>query len=395
MYTPRDGACLLAILILTGCATKRPVLPTDHTALGTIRGLETSRYWGDENLQDPEAYCLQMREQILSADPAALNRTQHFLAISGGGQNGAFGAGLLNGWTQHGDRPTFRIVTGISTGAIMAPFAFLGEDYDTSLKEMYTRYSTKQIIKKSILSGLFGGKAIADSAPLLGLLERYLDETAIERIAREHRKGRRLLVGTTNMDALRPVIWDIGAIATSDHPDKANLIHRAILASASIPGVFPPILFDVSKGGIEYNELHVDGGVGNQIFLSPTSLSVRRAMDDIGFKGSGTVYMIRNNPTLTHWELVKPTAVAVSSASIGGLTRNQGNTDQYVIYLQALLDKTECRSAQIPASFMVESEEAFDINYMQQLYDLAYERARNGYPWASKPRPGEQALFQD
>jgi predicted acylesterase/phospholipase RssA len=386
MTTPRNGAYLLAILILTGCATKRPALPADHTTLGTIQGLETARYWGDEFIQNPEAYFIEMREQILAADPAEFHETQNFLALSGGGQNGAFGAGLLNGWSEHGDRPTFRIVTGISTGSLIAPFAFLGEDYDTSLKELYTLYSTKQIITKSILSGLFGGDAFTDSSPLFGLIEKYIDEKAIERMAQEHRKGRRLFVGTTNMDALRPVIWDLGAIATSDHPDKASVIHRAILASASIPGVFPPMLFDVSKNGIEYNELHVDGGIGHQIFLSPTSLSIRQAMDDIGFTGSGTVYIIRNNPTLTHWELVKPSAMAISKASIGGLTRNQGNTDQYVIYLQAQLDEMECCSAQIPPSFMVESEEAFDINYMGQLYELAYKQASAGYPWASKPK---------
>jgi predicted acylesterase/phospholipase RssA len=395
MSTPKNGACLLAILILTGCATTRPVLPINHTTLGTIEGLETSRFWGDETVPDTEAYYAEMREQILSTDPAALNRAQSFLAISGGGQNGAFGAGLLNGWSQYGGRPSFRIVTGISTGAILAPFAFLGGDYDASLKDMYTLYSTKQIIKRSIHSALWGGDAFADSAPLLGLLRIYLDQNAIERIAEEHRKGRRLFVGTTNMDALRPVIWDIGAIAASDHPDKANLIQRAILASASIPGVFPPVMFDVSKGGLEYNELHVDGGIGHQIFLSPTSLSLRQAMDAIGFTGSGTIYIIRNNPTRTRWQLVKPTALTISTASIGGLTRNQGNTDQYVIYLQAQLDEMECRSAQIPATFMVEPEEPFDINYMQQLYELAYTHARNGYPWASKPSSDTRSVRQD
>ena len=373
-------------VFLAGCATQRPALPADHITLGTIQGLETSRYWGDEDLVDAQAYSAEMREQIHASDPGELERPQYFLAISGGGQDGAFGAGLLNGWSTHGDRPTFRIVTGISTGAIIAPFAFLGEDYDQSLKEMYTLYSTKQILKKSILSGLFGGDAITDSAPLLGLIEMYLDDEAIEKIAKEHRKGRRLFVGTTNMDAMRPVIWDLGAIATSDHPDKANLIHRSILASASIPGAFPPMIFDVAKGGIEYNEVHVDGGIANQLFISPTAFSIRQAMDDIGFTASGTVYIIRNNPTRTHWDLIKPTAVALSTGSIGGLTRNQGNTDQYVIFLQAQLDEMECRSAQIPASFNVESTEAFDTHYMQQLYDLSCGLAREGYPWASKPQ---------
>ena len=377
---------LFVAVLLAGCATKRPALPSDHTTIGTISGLEEARFWGDENLVDPAAYTAKMREQILAADAEELNRSQNFLAISGGGQNGAFGAGLLNGWSQNGDRPTFRIVTGISTGAIIAPFAFLGEDYDASLQEMYTLYSTKQILKKTVLSGLFGGDAIADSVPLLGLIAQYLDEEAIERIAYEHRKGRRLLVGTTNMDALRPVIWDIGAIAISDHPEKANLIHRAILASASIPGAFPPMIFDVSKDGIKYNEVHVDGGIANQLFISPTSFSIREAMDDIGFTGSGTVYIIRNNPTRTDWEAIRPTAAALAAASIGGLTRNQGNTDQYVIFLQARIDEMDCRSAQIPASFKVESSEAFDTHYMQQLYDLAYDQASEGYPWTSKPQ---------
>ncbi len=172
----------------------------------------------------------------------------------------------------------------------------------------------------------------------------------------------------------------------SDHPDKANLIHRAIMASASIPGAFPPMIFDVAKDGMEYNEVHVDGGIGNQLFISPTSFSIRQAMDDIGFTELSTIYIIRNSPTRTHWDLIKPTAVTLSMASIGGLTRNQGNTDQYVIYLQAQLDKMDCRSAQIPASFNVDSKEAFDINYMQQLYGLAYGLASKGYPWTNKPR---------
>lgn len=273
MAIPKNGIYLLAILILTGCTTtKRPALPTDHTTLGMIHGLEKVRFWGDEDRPDDETVTALMRRQILAADAAELDKPQNFLAISGGGQDGAFGAGVLNGWSKHGDRPQFRVVTGISTGAIIAPFAFLGEDYDPSLKEMYTLYSTKQILKKTIISGLFGGEAIADSSPLLGLIAKYLDEKSIERIANEHRKGRRLFVGTTNMDALRPVIWDLGAIAVSDHPDKANLIHRTILASASIPGAFPPMIFDVSKGGVEYNELHMDGGIGKQIFISPNFL---------------------------------------------------------------------------------------------------------------------------
>lgn len=378
---------LMAIAaLLSGCAsTKRPVLPSDHTTLGNIQGLEDTRFWGDEDLPNAEAYTAEVRKQIMASNPEVLNQPQNFLAISGGGQNGAFGAGVLNGWSQKGDRPSFRSVTGISTGAILAPFAFLGADYDHVMRELYSAYSTKQVLNKSILSALFGGDSLADSEPLFKLIEHYLDDEAVERIATEYNKGRRLYVGTTNMDALRPVIWDLGAIAASNHPDKANYLHRIILASAAVPGAFPPEIFEVSKGEVNYNEVHVDGGIGNQIFITPASVSIRQTMEQVGFTQSGTIYVIRNNPTKTDWQLIKPSAIALSMASIGGLTRNQGNANQYIIFLQARIDGMKCRSAQIPASFKVESSEAFDTDYMQQLYDIAYDMALKGYPWTTKP----------
>jgi len=374
------------VILLSGCSTTRPPLPSDHSTLGSIEFLDsTSRYWGDEDPIELEEITLLVREQILAHDPAELNQPQYFLALSGGGQNGAFGAGILNGWSAKGDRPSFRFVTGISTGALIAPFAFLGSDYDRELKEMYTLHSTKQILKKSIMSGLFfGGEAIGDSKPLLGLIKKFLDNEAIERMAVEYKKGRRLFIGTTNIDALRPVIWDLGAIAASNHPDKEDVIHRVILASASIPGVFPPVLFDVSKGDIQYNEIHVDGGIGNQIFISPASVSIKPILDEIGFTQSGAIYMIRNNMSRPEWEPVKPTAISLTTASISGLIQNQGNTNQYVIYLQSQIDGMGCYSAEIPSSFKFESKEAFDKDYMAELYNLGYEQAKNGHPWQDR-----------
>lgn len=376
---------MLTVSILVGCATKRPPLPTHYAHLGTIPGLESVRVWGDEVSPHANTAAIRMREQIIASDPEALQRPQNFLAISGGGQKGAFCAGLLNGWSQHGDRPQFRIVTGISTGALIAPFAFMGEAYDAPLKELYTIHSTKDIIRKKPIRGLFGGKALADSTPLFKALVHY-HGPMIDGIAAEYHKGRRLFIGTTNLDAKRPVIWDISAIAASDHPDKANLIHRIVLASASIPGIFPPVLFDVSKDDIPYNELHVDGGVSNQLFLSPFSFSLRKGMDKVGFTGEGTVYIIRNNPVRLDWELVKPTTLAISSASIGSLILNQGNTNQYLISLQAQLDKMECRSAQMPLSFDAESKETFDAEYMRQLFDVGFVLASEGYPWETESR---------
>ena len=277
------------------------------------------------------------------------------------------------------------MVTGISTGAIIAPFAFLGKDYDEHIKEFYTRYSTKDIVHKTVLAGVFGGEALADTTPLLHILEHFLDDDAIQEIAAEHRKGRRLYIGTSNLDARRPVIWDIGAIADSGNPAAIKAIPRIILTSAALPGLFPPVLFEVSKDGTRYNELHVDGGIGNQLFLTPTSASLGKAMDQIGFTGGGTIYVIRNAPFLPGWNAVHPSVIAVSEAAIGGLTYNQGDADQYVIYLQSRIDRMPYRVAQISASFNVDSKGAFDINYMQQLFDTGYAMASEGYPWSTEP----------
>src|SRR4029077_12769225 len=171
--------------------------------------------------------------------------TANLLVISGGGDNGAFGAGLLIGWSERGDRPQFNLVTGISTGALTAPFAFLGRDYDSTLREIYTQTGPGDIFTKRDIFAAVSNDAMTDTAPLKAMITRYLDEALIEKIAQEYAKGRLLLVATTNLDQGRPVIWNIGAIAESKQPGARELIVKVLLASAAIPGVFPPVMFDI------------------------------------------------------------------------------------------------------------------------------------------------------
>ena len=194
-----------------------------------------------------------------SGEDDVYSRERDYLSISGGGANGAFGAGLLKGWSESGNRPEMTIVTGISTGALIAPFAFLGSE----LELLYTTMSTSELIKKrSLIAGLTSD-ALADTSPMRELLLKHVDEEIIEKIAQEHTRGRRLLIGTTNLDAKRPVIWNIGAIAAVGTDESAQLIRDVMLASASIPGVFPPVRLKVQVGTQEYDELHVDGGVSS------------------------------------------------------------------------------------------------------------------------------------
>ena len=221
-----------------------------------------------ENL---EQSAIESIRQEMAANHGKLEPEANFLALSGGGGDGAFGAGILCGWTAAGTRPRFKLVTGISTGALIAPFAFLGPEYDARLKEAYTTMSDKDIytVTSVVTLVLNLGKieAAASTKPLAELLERLIDENMLRAIAAEHNKGRRLLVGTTQLDAQRLVIWNMGAIAASYHPDALKLFRQVLRASASIPVAFNPVYIKVKAAGQEYDEMHVDGGVKAQVML--------------------------------------------------------------------------------------------------------------------------------
>lgn len=211
----------LAVLFLAGCAStpERNPLPLELTSQASIPGIPQARFWGDEWPK----WSINKLETLTDADMqreylGIYDVPHSYLAISGGGANGAFGAGLLSGWSDSGKRPEFTMVTGISTGALTAPFAFLGPDYDDELKAVYTATSTKDIIEeRSFLAAAFSD-SMADTKPLRALLERHITAGMIEAIGQEHMRGRRLFIGTVNLDAGRSVIWNIGAIALSKHP---------------------------------------------------------------------------------------------------------------------------------------------------------------------------------
>jgi hypothetical protein len=190
----------------------------------------------------------------------------NYLSISGGGSDGAFGAGLINGWTESGERPHFKVVTGVSTGALIAPYAFLGPDYDAKLRESYTTVDASHIFEiLGILPMLFSESATS-TKPLQDLIATGVDEKLLDAVAVEYKKGRRLYVASTNLDAEQPIIWDMGAIAASGRPDRLALFRKVMLASASIPSLFPPVMIDVRANGEQRQEMHVDGGVFFQSF---------------------------------------------------------------------------------------------------------------------------------
>ncbi len=388
-------ACRLAVigLLLTvvGCAgapaRKNPV-PEELTSQVGIEGIPDARFWADEWPK----FSLERFETYTDADfrkhfPGVYEKTHSYLAISGGGANGAFGAGLLEGWTASGTRPEFTFVTGISTGALTAPFAFLGPDYDDELKEVYTTITTKDILKKrGILTAAFGD-SMADTTPLKGLIAKYVTADIVSAIAREHQLGRRLYVGTVNLDAGRSVIWSIGTIAASDYPRKLELVHDILRASAAIPVAFPPVAISVKSNGRQYEELHVDGGTGTQVFVYPAAVDWKRITKKLKAQGDPRIYVIRNSFLEPDYKGINRKVVPIASRTIDSLIRTQGIGDLYQIYALCERDGNDFNLAYIPAEFTEEPSEGFDPVYMGKLYELGYQMARKGYPWVKAP-PG-------
>ena len=378
-------------LAVAGCATTIPreVLPEKLVGEAELSGMSGVRVWGDAPREEIDAIIRAEAPRLIVAEQARLGRPHisNIIAISGGAEDGAFGAGLLVGWSAAGTRPEFDLVTGVSAGALIAPFVFLGRDKDPQLMEMFTRYSQEDILSTDVVSGLFGGPALADSAPLARLIAKYVDENFLRAVARERRKGRSLLICTTNLDAQRPVLWDMGRIAMSNRPEALDLFRKILLASASVPGVFPPVRIQVRADGRTYDEMHVDGGVTQQVFLAPNAFAFKDVDRAIGTRTARQLYIIRNGKVAPEWQSVEDKALSIAGRSLSTLTKSQGIGDLYRIYSTAQRDGIDFNLATIPADFNLKSDEPFDQKYMRALYAVGFEQGRKGYAWMKTP-PG-------
>ncbi len=387
---------LIVLLLAPGCATppRQPAVPEKLQNQAQVPGLEKVRY----RLGNPDDIAEMQREGIESIrrEQAYLAASGHsgplppavFLAISGGGDNGAFGAGLLNGWTVAGDRPAFKLVTGVSTGALTAPFAFAGPAYDATLKEVYTTISAKDILERRSLLAALTGDAMADNHPLWKLIAKYVDQALLDVIAAEYAKGRLLLVGTTDLDARRAIIWNLSKIAASRDPKALELFRTLMVASAAIPGAFPPTMIDVEANGQPYQEMHVDGGATTQVFVYPPSFQVKEGARQFGLQQrERRAYVIRNSRLDPEWAQVERSTMTIAGRAISSLIHTQGIGDLYRIYLTTQRDGVDFNLAYIPDSFNTPHNEDFDTEFMRQLYAVGYEMAAKGYPWQKKP-PG-------
>jgi len=355
--------------------------------IATIPGIPHARSWGDTRPDYFEEWMSLSEQELRERYPESFGKPHNYLAISGGGARGAFGAGLLNGWTAAGTRPEFTMVTGVSTGAILAPFAFLGSEYDSLIKTFYTTMSTEDLIKKRSMIGAVTKDAATDSAPLKSQLAKYVTDELVAKIAAEYAQGRALFIGTTNLDAARSVNWNITAIAASGAPNATQLIRDIILASAAIPAAFPPVMFNVEANGQSYDELHVDGGVSSNVFVYPIGLNWVEVLERMEVKTKPSLYILRNGYWQDAWAAVKRNTLEIAGYSMSTLMTYVGHGDFNRMYLEAQRDGLIFNFTKIPADFEDTSTEPFDPVWMSQLFDLGYSMAVNGIEWQKSP-PG-------
>ena len=374
--------------LLVGCASapsRFQPLPEALSAQAQIPGIPGARYWGDTQPPGFDAWLSLPDAEVAANFSGVMNRPHHYLSLSGGGADGAYGAGILVGWTAHGTRPEFTLVTGTSTGALIAPFAFLGPKYDALLRKLYTEVSTADLLERRGLLDILRNDSAASSDPLRRLLERYIDDAIVAELAEQHRRGRSLHIGTTNLDAARPVTWNVTRIAASGSPRARKLILDVLLASASIPGIFPPVMIEVEADGRRFEEMHVDGGVTSQVFVYPMGLDWSLVKERLAVDGTPALYVINNSRGLLAWETAPRRLLPILLRSVDSLIRTQGIGDLAQIYLLSQRDGLRFNLAYIPSSFVEQPQEKFDPVYMRKLFEFGFERASAGYPWTSGP----------
>jgi predicted acylesterase/phospholipase RssA len=367
------ATCVLALL---GCSpVARVPFTAQEQSAAAIPGISGARVWAD----DPT---LGKGRRVVSR--AGLKQPT-VLALSGGGAYGAFGAGFLNGWSARGTRPQFTVVTGASSGALMSPFAFLGTSHDQTLRSVFATGEMKDLLQSDGLTGLFG-TGLYKTAPLRELIARHVDALMLQAIAREHRTGRRLYVVTTNLDAQRTAIWDMGMIAASDDPAALELFRDVLTASASIPGVFSPVLIDVEAQGRRFAEMHVDGGVTTNVLIVPEAVLL-----------SGTplfapgarpkVYVVMNGKLSAEFEVVKASTLPIVTRAFETSVRANTRNTLLASYQFAKRRNWEFNLASIDADYPKSESIGFDPAYMRDLFDFGYQRGQSGQLW--QPTPSE------
>jgi hypothetical protein len=347
---------------------RAPFTAADDAA-AVIPGMPDARFFADQT----DAF-----NKALPAQPGP------WLLLSTGGADGAFGAGLLTGLSAGGHRPDYSVVTGVSAGALMAPFIFAGPKYDPILQALYTQTSAADIFEVGST-----GESFLDTWPLRDLIKKQITPDLLADIAAAHKSGRRLFVVTTDLDAERSVVWNMGAIATyagdpGTRDAALDLFRSVLLASGSIPGAFPPVFIDVEGNGKHFSEMHVDGGVGGQFFVAPPALMESNS----GYKIPATaLYVVVNSGLKPDFQVVDRSTPTILAQSVGMAVKTDIRLMLDRAFIAAKNSGISYNVASIPADFSAPSRGAFDPDYMKALFNAGHDLGKSGNAFAGSPPP--------
>ncbi len=376
MTTRRSkGFGALLVLALAGQAAGCASLPrTSYTAsqaaVATVPNIPEARVYSDASVETFTTLAAQQQNR----------KGFSYLALSGGGGDGAYGAGVLNGWTASGTRPDFTMVSGVSTGALIAPFAFLGPAYDAYLTEFYTSGVAATLVQSPDITNVLFGSGLFGDDRLRDLIGRYVTPDLLAAVATEHAKGRRLLVVTANLDSQRAVIWNMGAIAASGAPNAVALFRDVLAASASVPAVFPPQLIDVRAGEAGFQEMHVDGSVVTPVFTLPQSLLLRDGR--LRTAGKADIYVVINGRLEPEFAVTRNNTLSIVERSFTTASRARSRATLTTTYAFARANRIGFHLTYIDdAAPTVTAARGFDTGYMRALYEAGYAKGRTGRFW--------------
>lgn len=342
----------------------RTPFTAEEDAAAVIPGMPDARFWADSVADYNRA---------LPAKPGP------WLVLSSGGEDGAFGAGLLNGLSASGKRPDYSVVTGVSSGALIAPFAFAGSRYDDALRKAFTTITSADIFEIGATPESF-----VDTWPLRDLIAKEITPALLADIAAQYRAGRRLFVITTDLDAERSVVWNMGAIAAHGGDAARDLFRSVLLASTSIPGAFPPVLINVESNGKRFAEMHVDGGVGGQFFVAPAALMA--ATSDFRLPAT-ELHVVVDSQLQPEFTVVPRSTEAILAQSVGMAVEVDTRLMLDRAYLLAKRSSIGFNVATIPQTFNAPSRGSFDPDYMKALFQTGYDLAKSATPFRASPPP--------
>ncbi|QJI45503.1 patatin family protein [Pseudomonas sp. ADAK2] len=378
-------------MLRQGCLQRRDAVPQALTEQAAIPGIPNARYWLDQDLTPFIRDASEANHREYEAfgrieEPNDMLPLADMLAVSGGGDAGTFAAGIIAGWSLHGTRPVFKVVTGISAGALVAPFAYLGPEYDGIILGICKGIGPKDVFHPRSMLTRLASDGMADSKPLSRLIAKYVTAEVLAAIAGQYAKGRLLMIGTTDLDSGRAVTWNMGAIASSDAPGALELFRNIMVASMSIPGAVSPVMIDVEVDGKQFQEMHVDGGVLTQVFLYPPgTVMALNQVTGARLRRERHFFVIRNGKLEPQWSGTKRRTLSIGGRAISTLIQTQGISDLDRIYRIAQQDGADFNLAYIGADFDDARNHRFEGAYMKRLFDYAFELSAKGYPWHKSP----------